>query len=132
MTSKTRVRIGADDSNFCASPVRPGQPNFPTVIKHSGDIFDYSGGDLHRLGVGETVLSKLEVSDGSRPRLTTQFDNEEVLRIIINSHKIESTLVAPTDDDALNIINRTVGVQYPRINVVTAREFQHMGQLKNE
>lgn len=92
----------------------------PAVIQHSGDVFDYSNGDLHRMGFGDTVLSKIEV------------DHDEVLRILINQHQIERYLVAKTDDEALDIINRTVSDQQPRVNVVTAREFQHSGQFRNK
>lgn len=102
----------------------------PTVIRWSGDMFDFSRGDLHRQGVGETVLSKLEV--GALFNIANiQIDNDDVLRILVNQYKIESHLVARDDDDALNVINRVVSAQYPRVFVATAREFQHTGQFSN-
>ncbi|KAL7423017.1 Structural maintenance of chromosomes protein 6 [Cryptotrichosporon argae] len=58
-----------------------GQNGIPSIVQHSGDIFDYRAGDLS--DIGETVLSKLVFSD------------EQVLRIFINSNNIESTMLAP-------------------------------------
>ncbi|WVQ83948.1 hypothetical protein IAT38_006092 [Cryptococcus sp. DSM 104549] len=71
-----------------------GPARLPTVFTYGGDIFDFSRGDLSRLG--ETVLSKLIV------------DNPLVLRLLITMASIERTFVARTvsqgDDLLSNLI----------------------------
>ncbi|KLT43062.1 P-loop containing nucleoside triphosphate hydrolase protein [Cutaneotrichosporon oleaginosum] len=110
----------ARDNNFSASPARDrGPPNLPAVTWYKGDRFDFSNGDLARQGVGETVLSKLEV------------DNEDVLRILITSHQIERTLVAPSDNDALDVMDRVLGPHHQSIVVFSASEFRHNGHVRN-
>ncbi|OCF37020.1 hypothetical protein I316_00924 [Kwoniella heveanensis BCC8398] len=76
------------------SGYRPGNGavQIPQIHLHSGDIFDYSRGDLSKFA--PTVLSKLE------------FDNEEVLRLLINLSKIEQTFVARTVGEANNEMRR--------------------------
>ncbi|BEJ01991.1 hypothetical protein CcaverHIS631_0606730 [Cutaneotrichosporon cavernicola] len=106
--------------NFSASPVRQGgPPNFPSVTLYKGDRYDFSNGDLYRQGVGETVLSKLEV------------DDEDVLRVLITAHQIERTLVAPSDNDALAVMDRVLGAHNQSIVVFSASEFRHNGHVKN-
>ncbi|GMK57361.1 hypothetical protein CspeluHIS016_0401950 [Cutaneotrichosporon spelunceum] len=107
-------------SNFSASPVRQGgPPNFPSITLYKGDRYDFSNGDLYRQGVGETVLSKLEV------------DDEDVLRVLITAHQIERTLVAPSDNDALAVMDRVLGPHRHSIVVFSASEFRHNGHVKN-
>ncbi|KAK8858693.1 hypothetical protein IAR55_002922 [Kwoniella newhampshirensis] len=62
---------------------RPGSGSnvAPPVFMHSGDLFDFSRGDLS--SYGETILSKL------------RFENEEVLRIMITMSNIEKVFLAP-------------------------------------
>ncbi|WWD18585.1 hypothetical protein CI109_103038 [Kwoniella shandongensis] len=63
---------------------RPGSGSnaLPPVFMHSGDLFDFSRGDLSTYG--ETILSKL------------RFENEEVLRLLITMSNIERVFLAPT------------------------------------
>ncbi|WVF68702.1 hypothetical protein IAT40_003474 [Kwoniella sp. CBS 6097] len=72
------------------SGYRPGsgQNQIPPIHLHGADIFDYSQGDLSR--IGPTILSKLKV------------DNEEVLRLLINLNKIEQVFLAKTVVEANN------------------------------
>nr|XP_019012868.1 uncharacterized protein I206_02364 [Kwoniella pini CBS 10737]OCF51649.1 hypothetical protein I206_02364 [Kwoniella pini CBS 10737] len=69
-----------------------GQNQVPSVLLHHGDVFDYSRGDLSR--VGPTILSKLDVED------------DNVLRLLITLHRVERTFLARTVQEANNEMKR--------------------------
>ncbi|WWC62703.1 uncharacterized protein I303_105300 [Kwoniella dejecticola CBS 10117] len=69
-----------------------GQNQPPAVLLHHGDVFDFSRGDLAR--VGPTILSKLTV------------ENQDVLRLLITLHRIERTFLAKTVQEANNEMKR--------------------------
>ncbi|EAL21177.1 hypothetical protein CNBD2340 [Cryptococcus deneoformans B-3501A] len=83
-----RVKLSNILSKHFARGYRPGNftardgARIPTIYRHSGELFDFSNGDLSRHG--PTILSKLRI------------ENEEVLRILIDHHNIEKTMLAPT------------------------------------
>ncbi|WVO18160.1 hypothetical protein L204_105863 [Cryptococcus depauperatus] len=67
----------------------------PAIFRHAGELFDYSGGDLSNLG--PTILSKL------------RFDNEEVLRLLIDNCNIERTFLAPNIVEGNRMMDHTLG-----------------------
>ena len=58
-----REEVNQSRHNACLSGsgyrAGTGKRDLPPIIQHSGDMFDYTAGDLRRYG--ETVLSKLRV-----------------------------------------------------------------------
>ncbi|WVQ96237.1 hypothetical protein IAU59_003341 [Kwoniella sp. CBS 9459] len=80
--------------HFRSKSYIPGNGGYqlPPIHLHSGDIFDYSRGDLSHIGA--TILSKLK------------FDNEEVLRLFITLNRIEQVFVAKTVVEANNQMKR--------------------------
>ncbi|KIR42916.1 hypothetical protein I307_05081 [Cryptococcus deuterogattii 99/473] len=83
-----RVKLSNILNKHFALGYRPGNftardgARIPAIYRHSGEMFDFSSGDLSRYG--PTILSKLRI------------ENEEVLRILIDHHNIEKTMLAPT------------------------------------
>lgn len=71
----------------------------PFIVRFSGDMFDFSQGDLSGRNLGdatavETVLSKLEVSPAEYFFSDFQVNNDIALRVLINAHHVEKVLVA--------------------------------------
>lgn len=64
----------------------------PTIITHSGELFDFRNGDLSHLA--PTILSKLTCS------------NEEVLRILVVQRNVEKTFVSPSVKDFPELVPR--------------------------
>ncbi|RXK37704.1 hypothetical protein M231_05037 [Tremella mesenterica] len=83
------------------------------VIQHSGDMFDFSQGDLRRLN--DTVLSKLTIT------------NEAVLRILIVQHNIEKVFVVPSVQDFKDTIPRLLN-SIPSCTVISADSFRGTGR----
>ncbi|KAL1408182.1 hypothetical protein Q8F55_004987 [Vanrija albida] len=83
---------------------RPG--HFPPILKHAGDLFDYSRGDLSNRT--DTVLSKLKI------------DNEYVLRILIDRFHIEKLVVSPNRSDGLDEIKRLLSQGLPEVQLLSA------------
>ncbi|WVQ83023.1 hypothetical protein IAT38_005161 [Cryptococcus sp. DSM 104549] len=88
-----RTKLSAMLKRHYSNGYRPGSDpspkgRLPAVYTHSGDLFDFSSGD--RRSLGETVLSKLEIS---RP---------EVVRLLITINSIEKVFLAPDINVANN------------------------------
>ncbi|GHJ88325.1 hypothetical protein NliqN6_4727 [Naganishia liquefaciens] len=58
----------------------------PTIIEHAGELFDFANGDYRHMH--PTVLSKLDI------------DDEQVIRLLVNSNNVESIFCARTRREA--------------------------------
>ncbi|ORX37312.1 hypothetical protein BD324DRAFT_440475 [Kockovaella imperatae] len=86
---------------------KPGSgSNTKSIITYSGDRFDYSRGSLNHLA--PTLLSKLRIED------------EDVLRILVNQHRIERLFVAPSVKVANEKTDEMMARGLPGAEFVTA------------
>ncbi|KAI5454933.1 Structural maintenance of chromosomes protein 6 [Naganishia albida] len=76
--------ISRDGTTIFSNGRETKQP--PTIIEHAGELFDFTNGDFRHMH--PTVLSKLDVND------------EQVVRLLVNSNSIEGIFCAPTRREA--------------------------------
>ncbi|WOO77550.1 Structural maintenance of chromosome0s protein 6 [Vanrija pseudolonga] len=106
----TLMRILSDAAKRGYEPLgRRGQ--VPPILKHAGDVFNYSQGDLSNR--------------------TTTIDNEHVLRILIDRFHIERLVLAPTRAEGLDEIKRLLSQGLSEVQLLSADCTQQVGRQGN-